>query len=64
MKTTTKSTTRGQHMREIKVRWTSANLDVETSMMLALILKGTRGRKEQLIKLSSTRIFSIQLTHH
>jgi hypothetical protein len=50
-------------MREIKVRWTSTNLDVETSMMLA-ILKGTRGRKEQLIKLSSTRIFSIQLTHH
>jgi hypothetical protein len=49
MKTTTKST-----MREIKVCWTSTNLDVETSMMLALILTGTRGRKEQLIKLSST----------
>jgi hypothetical protein len=53
METTTKSTTRGQHMREIKARWTSTNLDVETSMTLALILTETRGRKEQLIKLSS-----------
>jgi hypothetical protein len=52
METTTKSTTRGQHMREIKARW-KTYLDVETSMMLALILTETRGRKEQLIKLSS-----------